>query len=148
MVAETMPAPEARSAPSNDAELSDMALRLEAVLRRPISPPEERTEAAAKPSPPVEPPGRPTTSPLAFGASPGPRDSAKSEPARPSGSSPVPFGAPPGTRDAAKIEVVRAAPSESSRMPPPEPKPVSPKSVFDSLEQEMASLLGRPAGKE
>jgi len=32
--------------------------------------------------------------------------------------------------------------------PPPEPKPAKPKSVLDSLEEEMASLLGRPPEKQ
>jgi flagellar protein FliO/FliZ len=33
------------------------------------------------------------------------------------------------------------------RQPRPEAKPAQPKSLYDSLEQEMASLLGRPSGK-
>jgi len=44
----------------------------------------------------------------------------------------------------------RITPSES-RVTPPEQKPAKaegkPKGVFDSLEEEMASLLGRPPGK-
>jgi flagellar protein FliO/FliZ len=43
------------------------------------------------------------------------------------------------------------APAPEPRIAPPEPKPVraetKPKAVFDSLEEEMASLLGRPPGK-
>jgi hypothetical protein len=51
---------------------------------------------------------------------------------------------------------VEAAPPPAQRVTPPEPKPASseakppeakPKAVFDSLEEEMASLLGRPPGK-
>jgi hypothetical protein len=38
-----------------------------------------------------------------------------------------------------------AAPPPSPRPAPPEPKPA--KSLYDSLEKEMASLLGRPSGK-
>jgi hypothetical protein len=51
---------------------------------------------------------------------------------------------PPGT---AKAEPV--SPSPAPRAAPTEPKPASnePKAVFESLEEEMASLLGRPPGK-
>lgn len=62
---------------------------------------------------------------------------------------PVPFGAPPAVREAgkpaAKPEAPRAASSEAAHPGQPDAKP---KSVVDSLEQEMASLLGRPIGKE
>jgi flagellar protein FliO/FliZ len=123
------PAPEpavsahARPAPpASDAELTDMAQRLEAALRRPVAPGQPRHEPGlAKPAPEA-----------------GPRPS------------PVPFGAPPVVREAgkppaAKPEAPRAAPSETAHPGQPDAKP---KSVLDSLEQEMASLLGRPAGKE
>ena len=43
-------------------------------------------------------------------------------------------------------EPTRLAASEV-RAPRPEAKPTAPKALYDSLEQEMASLLGRPAGK-
>jgi flagellar protein FliO/FliZ len=43
-------------------------------------------------------------------------------------------------------EPARLAASEV-RAPRPEAKPTAPKALYDSLEQEMASLLGRPAGK-
>jgi hypothetical protein len=46
---------------------------------------------------------------------------------------------------------LRAEPKpEPKPVPKPAPKPASgaaPKAAFDSLEQEMASLLGRPSGK-
>jgi len=125
------PAPEptvsahARPAPpASDAELTDMAQRLEAALRRPVAPGQARIEPGlAKPAPVPEAGPRP---------------------------SPVPFGVPPVVREAgkppaAKPEAPRAAPSEAAHSGHPEAKP---KSVLDSLEQEMASLLGRPAGKE
>jgi hypothetical protein len=38
--------------------------------------------------------------------------------------------------------------TEAKPEPKPDARPASPKSVLDSLEQEMASLLGRPSGKE
>lgn len=125
------PAPEptvsahARPAPpASDAELTDMAQRLEAALRRPVAPGQARIEPGlAKPAPVPEAGPRP---------------------------SPVPFGAPPVVREAgkapaAKPEAPRPTPAGSA--PPGQPE-AKPKSVLDSLEQEMASLLGRPTGKE
>jgi hypothetical protein len=38
-------------------------------------------------------------------------------------------------------------PRSEAPEPKPEPVPARPKSVFDSLEEEMASLLGRPPDK-
>jgi hypothetical protein len=116
--------PQARPVPpASDAELTDMAQRLEAALRRPVAPGQARTE----PSFPKAAPGQDVGS-------------------RPS---PLPFGAPSVSRDAgkqaAKPEPPRAVPSEAAHSGQPEAKP---KSVLDSLEQEMASLLGRPLGKE
>jgi flagellar protein FliO/FliZ len=137
---------ESEEPPPSDAELTEMAQRLEAALRRPMAqPPEDRTEAPpAKPAAPTEPPARAGTgSPLPFGAPPPIREAPKIDPARSPGPN-TPFGAPP----------VREGPKMEPRPPAPEParasgeqKP-SPRSVFDSLEQEMASLLGRPVGKE
>ena len=80
-----------------DAELANMAQRLEAALRRPGAP-----EQARQPAPPV---------PV-----------------------PAPDLAPDG-------------PTNGDHAPPPEARPVKSKSVLDSLEEEMASLLGRPPEK-
>lgn len=118
--------PQARPAPpaASDAELTDMAHRLEAALRRPVAPGQARTEPGlAKPTPVPEPGPRPA---------------------------PLPFGAPSAGREAAKPaaprpEAVRPASSDAAPAGQPQAKP---KSVLDSLEQEMASLLGRPVGKE
>ncbi len=125
------PAPEptisahARPAPpASDAELTDMAQRLEAALRRPGAPGQARIEPGF-PKPASMPETGPRPSPVPFGASPIGREAAK----------------PP----AAKPESPRPAPSGAAHPGLPEAKP---KSVLDSLEQEMASLLGRPAGKE
>jgi flagellar protein FliO/FliZ len=110
-----------------DANLADMAQRLEAALRRPIRPTGERAaDAGAKSAPTVEPSARP--------APPSPAAATPAAPGNESGDkgdkeNPRPAATPP-----------RAAATES--------KPASPKSVLDSLEEEMASLLGRPAGKE
>jgi flagellar protein FliO/FliZ len=115
------PATVSRTPPlAPDANLADMAQRLEAALRRPIRPGAERAaDAAAKPAPSVEPAPRPAP-PVA----PAP-------PAAPEAAAKEPAGAP-----------------TPPRTPPADSKPASPKSVLDSLEEEMASLLGRPAGKE
>ncbi len=127
--------PELRaSPPTADTNLADMAQRLEAALRRPIAPDKKAESpakpAAVKPAAPeaVRPPAStvPTDLPM-------PRisaDPAKREPARPQAPE------PPRT--------VAPAPKPAR----PEPKPAQPMSVFDSLEQEMASLLGRPKSKE
>jgi hypothetical protein len=120
-----MVSPHARPAPpsASDAELTNMAQRLEAALRRPVSPAQGRTEPTiAKPMPSPEAGPRPP--------------------------SPLPFGAPSreaGRPSSAKPEIQRAAPAEAAHSGQSEAKP---KSVLDSLEQEMASLLGRPVGKE
>lgn len=103
----------ARSPPTADANLADMAQRLEAALRRPMVP-----GAEARPVPPQpRPPGAPT----ADAAQPRPPESGRADAPRPQA---------PEARHTA------------------EPKPPQPKSVFDSLEEEMASLLGRPKSKE
>jgi flagellar protein FliO/FliZ len=108
-----------------DANLADMAQRLEAALRRPIRPGGERAaDTGARPSPSAEPSARPA--PPASSAAPATGNSEAGDKAEKEGARP---GTPP-----------RAAATES--------KSASPKSVLDSLEEEMASLLGRPAGKE
>jgi hypothetical protein len=104
-----------------DANLADMAQRLEAALRRPIRPGGERpADAGAKPAPSVEPSARP---------------------APPAPATPTAAGSEAGDKEGAR-------PPTPPRAPAAESKPASPKSVLDSLEEEMASLLGRPAGKE
>ena len=98
-----------------DANLADMAQRLEAALRRPIKPSEKigAEPPAAKPAPAEEAPR--ATQP------------------------PAPAAAPVSNK-----EGTPAAPRPGTA----EGKPASSKSVLDSLEEEMASLLGRPTGKE
>jgi flagellar protein FliO/FliZ len=116
--------PQARPAPpASDAELTDMAQRLEAALRRSAAPGPARTEPVF-PKPAAVPDAAPRPSPLPFGAPSASREAAKQPP---------------------KPEPPRAVPSEAPHPGQPEAKP---KSVLDSLEQEMASLLGRPMGKE
>ena len=113
-----------------DQNLAEMAQRLEAALRRPMAAGESRS--AAKPVA------------KAVGA------------AEPKGRQPV-FSsefAPPAVRSAAAAAAAASA-AEPARIAPVEPKPVAAaeakpphaQAVFESLEQEMASLLGRPNEK-
>lgn len=120
------------SSSAADVNLAEMAQRLEAALRRPIAATAEPRLAAAKPAAPAQPELAPA--------------STAKEPARSETQDETPAEPRPPTP-------VKAAKSESRRAPDPqpakpEPKPAAPKSVFDSLEEEMASLLGRPKSKE
>jgi flagellar protein FliO/FliZ len=120
---EVHPAP-----PTADGNLADMAQRLEAALRRPGAakdpfPAREAapTELQAKEMPPAAPPAAPARSGLP------PPTAAGAEPAaRPAGASASPDPKPART----------------------DPRPAQQKSVLDSLEEEMASLLGRPEKKD
>jgi flagellar protein FliO/FliZ len=158
VVTEPMPVVEPKAPVTNEMELSDMALRLETALRRPGPAQEERPETAkpmsgpamesrsappfAPPPPPPAPaPARDVARPETPRPSPGERAPPVEPPTRPTSSAPQ--FASPQTRG----EPARPA-GENPRATPAETKPASPKTVFDSLEQEMASLLGRPAGKE
>jgi flagellar protein FliO/FliZ len=128
-----------RPAPvTTEAELNDMALRLEAALRRPIPPALERGEPAPKPAAvPESPPPSPEPAvaiPLAV------HEPESTEPA------PAPI-ANTSEHDAKQEEPARAADADQELRP--EPRPPSSRSVFvDNLEQEMANLLGRPVDKE
>jgi flagellar protein FliO/FliZ len=150
VVTEPIPVVEPRAPATNEMELSDMAQRLETALRRPGSAQEERPEPAkpmsapaAEPrsAPPFAPPPRDAARPETNRSSPGERPPPVEPSTRPTPSAPQ-FGSPQTRGDPSR------PPGENPRAAPAEPKPASPKTVFDSLEQEMASLLGRPAGKE
>jgi flagellar biogenesis protein FliO len=108
---EVHPAP-----PTADANLADMAQKLEAALRRPQ--PLKRPESAPPETPTVLFETTPPTAPEqdANGASRMPAATSSSSPA--------------------------AAPDSK-----PAPQDSAPKSVFDSLEEEMASLLSKPPAK-
>ena len=54
----------------------------------------------------------------------------------------------PSARPEPAPDLVPAEPTTADLASPPEPKPAKPKSVLDSLEEEMASLLGRPPEKQ
>ena len=109
---------------SADQNLAEMAQRLEAALRRPAKTDDSRP---AQDAPRDAPRAAPRAAP-----EPEPAESGEYEPAPP---------APPPARPAA----------ESVRPPRGEAKPAradaKPVSLYDSLEQEMASLLGRPNTK-
>jgi hypothetical protein len=102
--------------PTADANLTDMALRLEAALRRPAAPGKPESTDIIDPVPLPEP--TPPTAPESNGN---------------------------GMAPEAEVAGPVKPESKTART---ETKGTPPKSVFDSLEEEMASLLGRPAGKE
>lgn len=110
-------------APAVDPNLADMAIKLEAALRRPTP---QRQEAEAGPVlPGPTPPTVPASEPA---GPPRPQPAAASEPSA-------------AAAPASPAREEKAAPRANSDHPPP-------KSMFDSLEEEMASLLGRPPGKQ
>jgi hypothetical protein len=109
---------------AGDTSLADMASKLEAALRRP---PPQRVEpdngpVLQGPTPPTVPAAEPAGPPK--------------PPATAAAAEPPPSPAP---ASAAREEKDKPAASSSASSPP--------KSMFDSLEEEMASLLGRPPGK-
>jgi flagellar protein FliO/FliZ len=133
--------------PTADANLADMAQRLEAALRRPGT---AREPLPAPEAPPSEPrakpqaaePAAPTVSPLAPTASPATPAPSPSQPPPPASG-----GTPPQAKPASPP----AAAANATPEPKPartEPSPAAQKSVLDSLEEEMASLLGRPEKKD
>jgi hypothetical protein len=107
---------------SADQNLAEMAQRLEAALRRPKASdkPAEARQPSTRPQPPAPPAPavEPETAPVADASQPD-----EAPPAAPAPTTPAPAAARP------------------------ESKPAQQKSVYDSLEQEMASLLGRPNSK-
>jgi hypothetical protein len=109
-------------APTADQNLADMAHQLEAALRRP---------KAAEPRAPET----------------APRPAAMNRPAMPE---PMSAAAEPAVATADTIpehvEDVPVPPNPGAARPAAQ-KPAASKSVYDSLEQEMASLLGRPNNK-
>ncbi|HZT26205.1 MAG TPA: flagellar biosynthetic protein FliO [Pseudolabrys sp.] len=126
----------AAAAPQNDRNLADMAQQLEAALRR---------APAVESRPPV-------TDPLAIKAQPSPRPAARDVKPRSEPKLDIPKFEP-------KFEPKRETHSEPKLDAKfdvkPEPKfdfrpeaPTAPdKTVYDNLEEEMASLLGRPSDK-
>jgi flagellar protein FliO/FliZ len=121
----TPPAPPADAEPAAvDQSLAEMAQRLEAALRKPK--PAEVSDAQTSPT---AAPGAPASE-LAVEA----QVAAEPPPPPPP---PAPPPAPPR---------VAARPAET-RLARPAAKPREGKAIYDTLEQEMASLLGRPPSK-
>lgn len=126
-----------------------------------VEPPPPRTSAAARPEPVSRQVREPARAPAPEAA---PRS--RATPMRPEPEPPVEVHGAPPTADAnladmaSKLEAALRRPPQQGRPPTPaaeppaaaaearpqEPKPQ--KTVFDSLEEEMASLLGRPSGKQ
>jgi len=126
-----IPAPSADLEPPSavDQNLAEMAQRLEAALRKPKPIEAREALAPAAPAEPVVPTAAPPPPP------PEPVFEAEeaTEPPAPPPPSPPPL--PRTTRPA------------EARPPRPVPKAKEGKAIYDTLEQEMASLLGRPPGK-
>ncbi|MFZ5689946.1 MAG: flagellar biosynthetic protein FliO [Pseudomonadota bacterium] len=118
--ARTKPAP-APAAAGNaaDQNLADMASRLEAALRRPATPASPAPAARAAPKPAgVAPPIAPPMAPVV---------------------------APPAAQEPAAVPAAPAVAIEPDKKA--DEKPAKPDNIFGSIEEEMASLLGRPSGK-
>ena len=116
-----------------DQNLAEMAQRLEAALRKPksVEPREVPAPSLAMPTPPPPPP---TAAPIP----PPPESTAETVEAVEPPASPPPSFPPPLPRNARPPE---------TRPPRLAPKTKEGKAIYDTLEQEMASLLGRPPGK-
>ena len=111
------PAPEAQFSSSADQNLAEMAQRLEAALRRPAAKPDDASRA---PQPAPKAAAQPAPEPM--------HDEIEGEPPPPAPRAP-------------------ATPRGDARPARADAKPAPQKSLYDSLEQEMASLLGRPNNK-
>jgi hypothetical protein len=109
-------------APSADQNLADMAHQLEAALRRPKAAEPRTPETTLRPAAMTRP------------AMPEPTPMATVEPAAAVDTIPE------------HVEDVPVPPNPAAARPAAQ-KPAASKSVYDSLEQEMASLLGRPNNK-
>ena len=126
--------------PTADTNLADMALRLEEALKRPSGArkePETRLPQAAR----TEPEGQ--RQPPSAGQT-ADKNAPRSDAPRVEGSRPE---APP-VRDAAASSAARLATPGGAPQADAAASQPDPKSVFDSLEEEMASLLNRPPGKD
>jgi hypothetical protein len=117
-------APEAQLSSSADQNLAEMAQRLEAALRRPAA----KADDARAPQPAPKTPAQPAPEPM--------HDEIEEEPPPPAPTPRVPT--PP---ESLRPQRGDARPARAETKPAPQ------KSLYDSLEQEMASLLGRPDNK-
>jgi DNA polymerase-3 subunit gamma/tau len=136
-----------QSPPTADVNLADMAQRLEAALRRPARTSEPR-DAGSRQGPRQAPASREPASPA---REPAPTSHEVAAPNREQAAPEPPATAPETTPETTPEPQPAAAP-EANAEPEPKPeaaeaKPAPAKSVFDSLEEEMANLLGRPPNK-
>jgi hypothetical protein len=127
------PAPEPAPKSPADQNLSEMAQRLEAALRRPGKTDDTRGAAGAPRTEPA--PDTPAAAPPFARPEPTPRRPFRSDDAR------------GGAAGAPKVPSEPAAPASDDASRNAEGKPGQQKSFYDSLEQEMASLLNRPPQK-
>ena len=123
--------------PPADQNLSEMAQRLEAALRRPAKSEDARAappapKAAGEPAPESEAVTTPAPSPRP--------DAALRRPLKTDAPAPKTPGEPAS-------EETPADPARGARGKSADAKPAPQKSFYDSLEQEMASLLNRPPSK-
>ena len=127
--------------PPADQNLSEMAQRLEAALRRPAKSDDAR---AAPPAPKAAGEPAPESEAFAAPAAPSPRpDAALRRPFK----TDAPAPKTPGEPAAASSDETPADPARGARGKSADAKPAPQKSFYDSLEQEMASLLNRPTPK-
>ncbi len=130
----TTSSPDTEAPSAVDQNLAEMAQRLEAALRKPKS-----IEAREAPlvTPAVSAP--PIAAPVvAAPAAPPPELAAEVEEQAEPPAPPPPSTPPP---------LPRVGRASEARPPRPAPRAKEGKAIYDSLEQEMASLLGRPPGK-
>ena len=136
------------AAAQTDHNLAEMALQLEAALRRapmpesrpPVTDPLAAQAAAPAPKPP-KPPEPPARAPLReFKPRIEPKPEAKVEPKFEPKAEPKAEPKPEPKIEARPKPEIRPEPK-------PEPAPAQDQKLYDSLEEEMASLLGRPTGK-
>lgn len=152
------PAPaEAPPAPQGDRNLAEMAQQLEAALRR--SPAQEGRPPVTDPL--AQPPAKPEPPPRDFRARAEPKIEPRPEPASETGaepkfepkfdSRPEPrFESKPDTKPEPKPEPkfeYRPEPKQPPTHGEPKAAELEDKNLYDNLEEEMASLLGRPPGK-
>jgi flagellar protein FliO/FliZ len=125
--------------PTADANLADMAQRLEAALRRPGA---AREPLSGREAPASEPQANAQPAEPTAPAAPVP-------PPSPAPAATAPSGAPPQTKPGgASAAATPANPPSESKPARTDPKPAAQRSVLDSLEEEMANLLGRPEKKD
>ena len=124
--------------PPADQNLSEMAQRLEAALRRPAKSDDAR---AAPPAPKAAGEPAPESEALTAPAAPSLRpDAALRRPLKTDAPAPKTPGEPASDEPPAD-------PAKGARGKSADAKPAPQKSFYDSLEQEMASLLNRPPSK-